>query len=43
MSYNLEMKVLRWDITKNEKLKSERGVSFEAVLAALDRGDILDD
>lgn len=43
MSYNLEMKVLRWDINKNEKLKSERGVSFEAVLGALDRGDILDD
>lgn len=43
MSYNLEMKVVRWDLTKNEKLKSERGVSFEAVLAALDRGDILDD
>lgn len=37
------MKVLRWDINKNEKLKSERGVSFEAVLGALDRGDILDD
>lgn len=37
------MKVLRWDINKNEKLKFERGVSFEAVLAALDRGDILDD
>ena len=37
------MKVIRWDLVKNERLKSERGISFEAVLAALDRGDILDD
>lgn len=37
------MKVIRWNLAKNEKLKSERGVSFEAVLAALDRGDLLDD
>lgn len=37
------MKVIRWDVTKNEKLRSQRGVSFEAVLAALDRGDLLDD
>jgi hypothetical protein len=37
------MKVIRWNLVKNEKLKSERGVSFEAVLAALDRGNLLDD
>ncbi|MBW4634995.1 MAG: BrnT family toxin [Iphinoe sp. HA4291-MV1] len=37
------MKLIRWDLTKNEKLRSQRGVSFEAVLAALDRGDLLDD
>jgi hypothetical protein len=37
------MKVIRWNLAKNEKLMSERGVSFEAVLAALDRGDLLDD
>lgn len=37
------MKVARWDLVKNEKLKAERGVSFEAVLAALERGDVLDD
>ncbi len=37
------MKVIRWNLAKNEKLKSERGVSFEAVLAALDRGNLLDD
>ncbi|MEO0014715.1 MAG: hypothetical protein RLZZ535_3104 [Cyanobacteriota bacterium] len=38
-----EMKVIRWNLAKNEKLKSQRGVSFEAVLAAMDRGDLLDD
>ena len=37
------MKVIRWDLTKNEKLRSERGVSFEAVIAALERGNLLDD
>lgn len=37
------MKLIRWDFVKNEKLKSERGVFFEAVLAAIDRGDLLDD
>jgi len=37
------MKGIRWDQAKNEKLKSERGVSFEAVLAALERGDVLAD
>ena len=38
-----EMKVIRWNLAKNEKLKSQRGVSFEAVLAAINRGDLLDD
>ena len=37
-----EMKVIRWNLAKNEKLKSQRGVSFEAVLAAINRGDLLD-
>lgn len=37
------MKVIRWNLAKNEKLKSERRVSFEAVLAVMDRGDLLDD
>ena len=37
------MKVIRWEQAKNKKLKSERGVSFEAVLAAVERGDLLDD
>ena len=37
------MKVIRWNIVKNEKLKLQRGVSFEAVLVAIDIGDLLDD
>jgi uncharacterized DUF497 family protein len=37
------MKLILWNINKNEQLKDERGVSFEAVLAAMDRGDLLDD
>jgi hypothetical protein len=37
------MKVIRWSLAKNEKLKSERGISFEAVLAAINRKDLLDD
>ena len=39
----MEMKTVRWSLAKNELLKAERGVSFEAVLAALYRGDLLDD
>ena len=38
-----EMKVIRWNLAKNENLKSQRKVSFEAVLAAINRGDLLDD
>jgi uncharacterized DUF497 family protein len=37
------MKDIRWDTLKNEKLKSERDVSFEAVLVAIIQGDTLDD
>jgi uncharacterized DUF497 family protein len=39
----MEMKTIRWSLAKNKLLKAERGVSFEAVLAAIDRGDLLDD
>jgi uncharacterized DUF497 family protein len=31
-----------WDNAKNEKLKRERGVSFEDVVFHMERGDILD-
>ncbi len=36
------MKYFIWDNDKNEKLKKERGVSFEEVVFHLERGDILD-
>jgi uncharacterized DUF497 family protein len=37
------MKDIRWDLSKNEKLKSERNVSFEAVLVSIQQGNVLDD
>lgn len=37
------MKDIRWDRSKNELLKSDRDVSFEAVLIAITKGNILDD
>jgi hypothetical protein len=37
------MKEIRWDGLKNEKLKSDRDVSFEAVLVAIQQGNTLDD
>ena len=36
------MKRFTWDQEKNEKLKSERGVSFEEIVFHIERGDILD-
>ncbi len=32
----------KWDKEKNEKLKIERGISFEQVTMHLERGDVLD-
>ena len=37
------MKQIRWDEEKNETLQIDRGVSFEMILEAVERGDILDD
>ena len=37
------MKDIRWDGVKNEKLKSERDLSFEMVLVAIQQGNTLDD
>ncbi len=37
------MKDIQWDREKNEKLKSERGVSFESILTAIAEGNMLDD
>ena len=36
------MKYFTWDPKKNEKLKVERGVSFEDVVFHIERGDIID-
>ena len=36
------MKAYRWDLDKNELLKGERAISFEEVLLAIERGDLLD-
>lgn len=37
------MKLIRWDLAKNEQLNAKRGISFEAVLAVMERGDLRDD
>ena len=36
------MKYFTWDPEKNQKLKAERGVSFEEVVFHIERGDLLD-
>jgi uncharacterized DUF497 family protein len=36
------MKYFIWDTDKNEKLISERGISFEEIVFHIERGDILD-
>ncbi len=36
------MKYFEWNHAKNEKLKRERGISFEEIVFHLERGDILD-
>jgi hypothetical protein len=41
--YSRGIKEIRWDRLKNEKLKSDRDVSFEAVLVAIQQGNTLDD
>jgi uncharacterized DUF497 family protein len=36
------MKPFRWSPEKNEALKTERGVSFERIVVAIEAGDLLD-
>lgn len=43
MSENKVMKTIRWSQEKNRQLQEERGLKFEMVLAAIERGDVLDD
>ena len=35
-------KVYRWDVEKNEKLISDRGLSFEMITRAIEDGKLLD-
>jgi uncharacterized DUF497 family protein len=35
------MKLIRWDAAKNAKLKKERGIGFEEVVACVDAGGLL--
>jgi hypothetical protein len=39
---SLALKYFTCDNTKNEKLRAERGISFEEVVFHIERGDILD-
>ena len=41
-SYGVAMKPFRWSSAKNEVLQVQRGVSFEAVVVAIESGDLLD-
>lgn len=41
-SYHRSMKYFDWDPLKSIKLLSERGISFEDIIAALDEGKLLD-
>ncbi len=36
------MDYYKWDFLKNEKLKVERGISFEQIVMHIERGDVLD-
>ena len=36
------MDYYRWEQKKNDRLKAERGISFEQVVMHIERGDVLD-
>jgi hypothetical protein len=38
MAYYESVKVLLWDVSKNEKLRQGRGITFEEVAAKIDGG-----
>lgn len=40
--YYYAMKILLWDVPKNEKFKRERGITFEEVANAIAAGGVLD-
>jgi len=39
----IKNKIVRYSYEKNELLKKDRGVSFDDVVLAVERGDVLDD
>ena len=42
MTYDEPMKPFRWSAEKDDELKVERGVSFEAIVVAIGAGGLLD-
>lgn len=42
MCYTRLLKYFTWDPEKNEKLKAQRGVSFDDIVRRIERGDVLD-
>jgi uncharacterized DUF497 family protein len=42
LCYTRLLKYFTWDPEKNEKLKAQRGVSFEDIVRRIERGDVLD-
>ena len=42
LCYAQLLKYFTWDPEKNEKLKAQRGVSFEEIVFHIERGDLLD-
>jgi hypothetical protein len=36
------VKLLRWSAEKNDRLKAERGLTFEAIVVAIESGGLLD-
>ena len=42
MCYTARLKYFAWDEEKNEKLKAQRGVSFDDIVFHIERGDVLD-
>lgn len=37
------MKLIRWNLEKNQQLQIKRGISFEMIVEAIERGNLLDD
>ena len=42
MCYNWGVRYFTWSAEKNERLREERGISFEEIVYHIERGDVLD-